>query len=256
MFYLPNWSGKTGLTDMMKTFFLLLVLFVVVSAGIFSCQQKSEATQDAQQKSNLVFQADSLLFNSMETDSSLSFLTAAQVKELAGDFFEEDTVNDYKWILADFYKIDSLKKVKKYDDYVQHLDIGMTKDSDVRQLKEVTLEDGSVFKIWTVRHTSYEACPFMSGNEIFATLVYDGKVKDCFLVGREMNASDPPVWMTLNTYGGIYSDGTVKVSSKERSCEGETDKNNAEIVLSKSEEVSFVIRQGNTTNLVTKTWDN
>ncbi len=240
----------------MKTFFRPVIAVAFVLVSVFSCQQKDEKQQDVPDKASVVFETDSLLFDSLEADSSLAPLTASEVRELTGDFFDKDTLNDFKWIFGEFYRIDSLKKAGKYNEYVEHLDLGMTKDIAARKLKEVKLEDGSVFRIWTVKHGSYEACPFTSGSEIFATLVYEGKIKDCFLIGQELHSSDPPVWLTVDTYGSIYSNGLVKVDSKESNCEGEVDKNNVDIVLNKFEEISFVIRQGKTTNLVTKAWDN
>lgn len=231
--------------------FYLASLFLLVMA----CNTKETKTAETQ-AAELVFKADSVLFNKIEEDSLLTAISAAEVRAWSGDFFAADTLGDVKWILSEFFRIDSLKASGKYRQYTDHLDLGMTRDVTAGKIDEIRLDDKSSVRLWLLRHGTYEACPFTSGIEVLGTLVYEGKVSACFLLGQELHSSDPPVWLRKETYGDLYSNGLVRIQSKESDCEGETDKDNKEIVKSKSEELSFIMRGGKVADKVNKTFEN
>lgn len=120
------------------------------------------------------------------------------VKFLTVKMNRDDLTEPNYYYLNDFYKIEQYKKKGKYNDFLDSLDIGMTKDANCYAIGKMEYGDSLALLIWQLNYSSYEACPFFSGSHIFGTIVFNGKVKRTMQFAAYESAMDAP--MTSETY--------------------------------------------------------
>jgi hypothetical protein len=107
-----------------------------------------------------------------------------------------DKINE-NWTLNDFLKIDSLKTAGKYKEYVEHLDIGQTKESSAWIYDTLSDVSGKVI-VWGITYSSYEACPSFSGKNIFITTIsQDDKYQNTIKLLEISGFADPPVYSSI-----------------------------------------------------------
>jgi hypothetical protein len=153
----------------------------------------------------------------VEVDSS--FMTAVQetgagmelnterVKLLSANMADNVLNEETEWGLRNFYFIDSLKVNKKYKKYVDNIDIGMVKYAEAMYLGRADFDESNSMIVWMVSHSSYEACPYFSGIMIMGTMIRDGEIAGCSLLGEEMSGGDAPVGMLRYVFSEIRSNG-------------------------------------------------
>jgi hypothetical protein len=154
--------------------------------------------------SSLPFVADTVLMNKEKMHDSLG---TAEILILNAHWFKHDLISSAEYDLKYFYKIDSLKASKKYSEWIQHLDIGMTKYSNAYALTKLQLDEHTLILIWALCNSSYEACPYSVSTTIYFTIIYNGKTSQSFMLGETGSYSDPPVAMELTTTGILNNDG-------------------------------------------------
>lgn len=184
----------------------------------------------------LPFVADTALINKVNTFDSLG---TNEIKLLAGNFLKHDLISGVDYELNSFYKIDSLKAVKKYSEWCEHLDIGMTKCANAYALKKIKLNESTLVLIWSLCTSSYEACPFSVESSVYFTLVHDGKLAQSFLLGNSGSWGDPPSMMQCTITGILNSDG--KFSLKLCRINDDID---AELRETTNEQYEFSISEG------------
>ncbi len=228
------------------------MILCIAGILVFACSRDTANRDEEKSSPHVIFKADSTFLAQFESNAAGDTLTSAQVKEWAGSFAEKDTLSGLPFIVQEFYKLDSLKKTGGYADYVSRLDIGMTKEVIAQAVNELKVDSSTTLKIWLLKHSSYEACPFTAGAELLCTVVYKGRIADGFLLAYDVRSSDPPVWMNSELSGEIFSDGRVVMQFRENSCDGESDNKGNEVVYREVRDISFTIKDGKKSDVVNR----
>ncbi|MBN2683591.1 MAG: hypothetical protein JXR58_13935 [Bacteroidales bacterium] len=191
----------------------------------------------------LPLKIDSLFLNGAGESASGIELKTKDVKILAKNILEHEINQNAQWGLDCFYLVDSLKINKLYEKYLATIDIGMVKYGDAYFLGKLEINRNTMLLIWMTNFSSYEACPFFAGLQIFGTLVYNGNISNSTLLAEQMAAGDAPVGMHRLVYCSIESSGTGTYYNYQE----ETDEDeNYELVEKVSEkEFDLIIENGN-----------
>jgi len=211
---------------MIRNYRTFILSCALVTCFLFSCENPENKEKDDSQKfdsltcqvsgklqavidlfktqNNLPFTADtSLLFAVPSCDS----LGTNEIKMLDTLWFANDLAYSRDYDLREFYKIDSLKAAGKYAEWCQKLDIGQRKFSTMHAVSKMKLDENTQILTWALNFCSYEACPYSSGQTIYFTVVYKGKVTQSFILAEYESAGDPPVVMERKVTGKLNTDG-------------------------------------------------
>jgi len=159
------------------------------------------------------YKVDTSLLNHVEGDS----LVGEQVKTLAVNWPDYVLLGGTEGELKDFYTIDSKKAKGAYSKWAEGLDIGMTKFANAYALHKIKLDEKTWVLTWALSASSYEACPYFSGTHVYATLVYEGKPTQTYILGEVESAGDPPVSMNRNLTSEFTADGKIALHEFEES---------------------------------------
>lgn len=166
-------------------------------------------------------------------------LVSAEVRLLSTSWMQHQLTDGVGGELSDFYTIDSVRCKGLYSKWADTLDIGMTKFSNVYPLHKLKLNDKTWILTWALRSASYEACPYFSFTNVYATLVYEGKVAQSFILGEVMGAGDPPSAMNRRLTSELTADGKITLKEFE-----ESDDMDAEFSTQVNNEYWFEIKDG------------
>jgi hypothetical protein len=131
------------------------------------------------------------------------------VKMLAASLADEELTKPNAYYLKEFYSIESAKKNKKYDEFLEKLDIGQTKDANCYALSRIEFGDSIAALLWRLDFSSYEACPYFQGSHYLLSTVYNGKVVQTIQVGADESAADAPVSSTILQEAKISAQGKL-----------------------------------------------
>jgi hypothetical protein len=123
---------------------------------------------------------------------SLDRIYFQQVRSMKANFLFSEFPSSAEYDINTFCMIDSLKHVRKYQDYLDKLDIGMTKSCIAYKLGYTSLKDNLKLLLWGITQGSYEACPFFGGTTIIGTFVNSNNESRHLVLGRLFSAGDPP----------------------------------------------------------------
>ena len=209
----------------MRIFNLLLLLSLVASACGPGAEQ--EATENAEQSKKVEYPAEiasqlksfPLLENELKldkaffSDSSRNHkeykLDPALVKILAAKLSDDELTKPNAYYLKEYYSIEHAKKNKKYDEFVEKLDIGQTKDAACYALARMEFGDTLATLVWRLDFSSYEACPFFQGSHYLMSTIYKGKVVQTIQVAADESAADAPVSSTILQEAKISGQGKL-----------------------------------------------
>ncbi len=163
---------------MIKTITVLAAMVLILS-----CKTKTE------QKSltNISFDETRLIAILNDTTytkispQNFKLLQATETINHFSDSVEIEGIRHYLFI-------DSLKNHQAYNSYLTNLDLGMLKEATAFALD--TLENKTI--IWGIKHSSYEACPYTTGVEIFATSFKDNRPTKSVMIAKYSTTSDAP----------------------------------------------------------------
>lgn len=153
-------------------------------------------------------------------------LSAAEMSFLTQHFMAEGIAEWGMWDIEKAMKIDSLRRSGELEAYWDNLDIGMIKNSDAFAGEKIYLDSHRWIYLWGIDYSTFEACPYAEGRVIYGTLIVDGKVSNCYLLGEESNGGDPPSWGETKTYSEVTP---TSISIRETSLHGEEDMDGKEI---------------------------
>lgn len=122
---------------------------------------------------------------------------------------------EMEYELNTFYKIDSLKQINKYEDYVSSLDIGQMKNSEAFALGFLDLGNNKQLFLWGLQYTTYEACPFMHGTTVYGSLFENGVQKSVRVFAEAMAGGDPPSMMSRVIELQINENGEAQIHQVE-----------------------------------------
>jgi hypothetical protein len=122
-------------------------------------------------------------------------LTFGELRKMKGTFADIEDSRQLQGILNDFCRIDSLRSLQKYQDYLDSIDIGMTREATAYKLGTIQLSPRSNLMLWGLNFSSYEACPLFAGNLVIGTITSS---EGCTHVplGKIFSSVDPPVFFS------------------------------------------------------------
>lgn len=124
-------------------------------------------------------------------------LSATQFQYLTQNFEPIKAYDDY--YLEKSIEMYDLKKKGTYEDYTSSLDIGQLRDAEGYSFGQINL-DTAIIVLWTIEYGSFEACPFYSGSELFATTIQNDSIVKCIQLADFNSGGDPPA------FGETYTD--------------------------------------------------
>lgn len=164
-------------------------------------------------------------------------LSGAEVKLLTKKIRDNGPNSEGSFMLASFFKIDSIKSHKQYDDYVASLDIGQMKESKCFVLSKIMLSDVDYVLFWMNDYSTYEACPYGWGKVVFATAIHKSNIGETIVFAEHSGGADAPVSGETRIKGTLNADGTLLLNKLDENDQGEgeveIDEANFEIALSK-----------------------
>ncbi len=174
--------------------------FFTVGSLIFSSCKNSDGANDQQQNEveSLSFAAwpllrenvfDSTLLNQLDTTYGAHLqLSSENVRELSSHYSTPAAEQIYFYdAIHEYFLNDSLHQA----DSVQY-DIGMILNSEAFVLGKKELSKGQLL-IWGIKYGSYEACPYYTGVNLFASYLLDNKIRNSTVIASNWAVADPPM---------------------------------------------------------------
>lgn len=206
------------------------VLFLVlVSCG----NPKNENSTDVKQKEihypeeisekldlfpiiNSELKLDTVFFHDSLRNHSEKPLTPRLVKLLSGALSRDEYSELNGFYLKEYYAIEEAKKNKKYDEFLEKLDIGMTKNAHCYALGRMEFGDTISALLWRLDFISYEACPYFQGSHYMLTTIANGKILQCLQIAADESAADAPVLSTTLQQAKLSPEGILVYSYESR----------------------------------------
>lgn len=180
------------------------------------------------------FHLDSLYMTSL-TEINESTLTNAEVQYLSANLIDNTPTNWASNSINSFIEIDSMKLMGTYEDYVDNLDIGMMKESDANILQKVVIDENNYILLWSITYSTYEACPYASGTDVFGTYFKNQNAINTAALGEDSGGGDAPYWGSTFTTSQINS--TFIVTKKHDESGGENIDETGEDIIDITDEM-------------------
>lgn len=209
------------------------LLLIILTAGFFAaCNTKTNS--DSKQEANNSAETDSVyqkedemiapfkkefsvpltidtaFINSISQGNSIG---RNAVLKLSSGLVQGKLQNGCEWHFNDFCKIDSFKSAGKYEEYCAGLDIGSTKASDAYAVGRIPINPQTVYLIWAIACSSYEACPYFAGTSVFVSVYSNGKITSSSNIAEINKSGDPPVSMERTVISTLHADGKITVEA-------------------------------------------
>lgn len=135
----------------------------------------------------LPFKAKSEIFEKFDASSELSPEQFNLLRSNYQSIYRYDN-----WYLDECVEIYEMKQNGSFEEYQNSLDIGMLSDCTAHPYG-ITRTPEAILFYWFIDYSSYEACPYFSGRELFVSKIVDGNVVSCLQMGGDSSGGDPPV---------------------------------------------------------------
>ena len=155
---------------------------------------------------SLPFSIDSIFIDIVQTNNykiDTSTLSTDEVIFLTTSLKDDLPNSNLDIYLKDFYKLDSLIKENKYDEYIEQIDIGMMMYCNAYITGELNLSDTTKIVLWSLSFSTYEACPFSYGTIILGTLFYKNNLTNTIQLGEATGGGDAPIYWETLVYSSI-----------------------------------------------------
>ena len=139
-----------------------------------------------------------------------------------------DTLKKYYQFLDDTKEMYKRKMNGTYQEYVDGLDLAELKDAIARPVGMIDMDTSYLF-LWVIDYSSYEACPFYSGLELYASIVNIKGVR-CYYLGISESSGDPPMFaetkssVKISKQLGVESKISLKVYEEDELVESDLNK--------------------------------
>lgn len=160
---------------------------------------------------------DSVFINGVSLSDSIR---TNEVKLITTTWFKNEISLQQSYEIKTFFEIDSIKKSGNYAKYVDGLDIGMIKSSNVYSVANFKIDEKTMILIWALQYMSYEACPYSAGTTVYATILKEGVAGETMVVGETMVAADAPVGMHRFISSKIEKNGNIAMELYEENTDG------------------------------------
>lgn len=206
--------------------FILPVLIVILSA-CNRAEDRPGIKEDAADSTGIVNKSTSASFDEtlfkeinlplvIDTDFILEADTNdripyQQIRQLGTNFLNHDLSSGLSYDINTFCEIDSIKRAGLYNEYLEKLDIGMTKIAISFKIGVIKFRDGTRLFLWGVHNSSFEACPFFAGTTIVGTYLNPEKKNTHFVIGEVSGGGDPPAIGDDEVTSKINADGKIEI---------------------------------------------
>jgi len=206
-------------------------IYALISACLMSCSNNEEKKEtnkstDTLAVENITIEAgfDPRLFKTLQLPLNIDTIFIMnvdtndripyqQARQLGANFLKQESMQWVSNDINEFCLIDSLKQEDKYRDYIEKLEIGMTKKSIAYKVGLVNFTNGSKLFLWGIINSSYEACPFFSGTNIIGTFVNQHNQNTHFILAGRWGGGDPPAMMNKDITAKINADGKIEIEN-------------------------------------------
>ncbi len=176
---------------------------------------------------HLPFSLDS---NYMESNNEEeAYLTNVEVQYLSADLIDNQPTEWASYDIKSFIEIDSMRLLGTYEEYVEHIDIGMMQESDAYLLHKISVDANSFILLWSISYSTYEACPYASGTVVFGTYFNNNMALNTAVLGESSGGGDAPYWGSTFITSQITSDHILTNKHEESGGDGD-DETGEEIV--------------------------
>jgi hypothetical protein len=214
------------------------IIVFVLSLSVFACQFNNDKNKQNTESKDFEIKIDSTALSSIFLDSTLRQLDSNEVNFLRSPM--SDTLS-YSYVIKNCIRFDSVKKSGKLEQYLNSLQIGMTKEAKMFSYKDLKIGDID-FKLWGVSASSLEACPYSNEKILFLSSLKDGKVQSCVPVAFQNDWSDAPFWATEKGGFVFNSKGNLEIKIKEEN--GGIDDNDKEYTEMKDKQLQYTLVGG------------
>ena len=184
-----------------------ITLFLFAAIALFACSQKDNK-KDNNYAGIQEMSIDSLGLEKIFANSTLPVLSPAEMNALIEKLPDTSL---FAGLNHSYSKIDSLKKVGGYEDYISKLDIGMIKDIRVFRVKTDTVSADKILTFWGIGYNSYEACPYSNAKVILVTINEKGKNTACHPVAYFYDWADAPFYENYIATAKISKEGQLEI---------------------------------------------
>lgn len=200
LIYCPMMNKNQNLVQNVSKPSLFLLILMAFTACQSNISNENTAGSDSlfNQLSSLepleINAIDSVYLETLESElNNLNSLTPTVAKELFAAYTVPETEIYQSDFVSDFLKIDSLKKNDGYDLYTQKLDIGMLRDARAFKSGLINIDNEKAAALWGIWYSSFEACPYFHGVDLYLSVFENRKLKQTYKVGSNFSSVDPPV---------------------------------------------------------------
>ncbi len=183
---------------------------------------------------NLPYSLDSAEIENQIEEESESNLTNIEVQYLSQEMVDNKPTSWAGYSIQTFIDLDSLKIKGEYEEYLENIDIAMMQEASANSLCQLNVSEESYILMWTVSYSTYEACPYSSGDVIFGTLMVNDEPTNTLLLGEDSGGGDAPYWGSTFVTSEINS-SSIKTLMHEESGGDEYDEENDEEVVEVTE---------------------
>lgn len=184
-----------------------ITLFLFAAIALFACSQKDNK-KDNNYAGIQEMSIDSLGLEKIFANSTLPVLSPAEMNALIEKLPDTSL---FAGLNHSYSKIDSLKKVGGYEDYISKLDIGMIKDIRVFRVKTDTVSADKILTFWGIGYNSYEACPYSNAKVILVTINKKSKNTACHPVAYFYDWADAPFYENYISTAKISKEGQLEI---------------------------------------------
>lgn len=214
------------------------IIVFILSLSVFACQLGTDKNKQKTVSEDFEIKIDSTALSSIFLDSTLTQLDSNQVNFLRSPM--SDTLS-YSYVIKNCIRFDSVKKSGNLEQYLNSLQIGMTKEAKMFSYKNLKIGDID-FKLWGVSALSLEACPYSNEKILFLSSIKDGKVQSCVPVAFQNDWSDAPFWATEEASFIFNSKGNLNIKVIEEN--GGFDENDKEYTEKKDKQLQYTLVGG------------
>ncbi|MCS6823901.1 MAG: hypothetical protein NZ529_06365 [Cytophagaceae bacterium] len=224
-------TAKIGISfHHMKGTFIKVSCIVVAMYFMASCNQKAQKNEAASDTIATANNSQDTLQTNPATCCEEAYFDASNLKsqkELSAQEIQEKiiaTLKDFQdeYYLSQFFKMDSLKKINKLEEYKNSLGPG-----DIENIKAVVFDTLKVYNkykilLWGFVYESFPACPSYSGTNMYATTftMDNNQAISTLKLLQISSGADPPSHNSNNGFCKISNDGNIICADTSLSCEG------------------------------------
>lgn len=206
------------------------IVCVLMTALLFGCNSSEDKAKESGREGDstgienkrVAFSFDEKEFKQLELPLVIdtNFILEAdtseripyqQIRQLGKELLGHELSSGIEYDLNSFCEVDSIKQAGRYQEYIDKIEIGMTKVAISFKVGVIKFNDGSKLFVWGVHNSSFEACPFFAGTTIIGTYTGKSNKNVHFVLGEISGGGDPPSMGDDEVTSKVNSDGKIEI---------------------------------------------